>query len=146
LEALLPEFPRSPSRTRVLLTEALDGLRGNRRTFAFDAAFSGDFAPARLPGRFPVGFHDAAGDRPARLIGRLQDEQPAGPVDNQRPGRNRDRRNSRNLPIASAGHNITLRPVDRSGPRTARQDNHHSRPGQVPAGRSGIGTASGMTG
>jgi hypothetical protein len=37
-----------------------------------DPALLTDLAPARLPGRLPVCLHDAAGNCPARLIGRLQ--------------------------------------------------------------------------
>src|SRR5580658_1606024 len=56
------------------------------------AALLADLAPARLPGRLAVGLHDATRDRPARLVGRLEDQQPARPVEDERPRRYRDRR------------------------------------------------------
>src|SRR5262245_53565857 len=37
-----------------------------------ESAFLANLALACLPGRLSVGFHDAARDRPARLIGRLE--------------------------------------------------------------------------
>ena len=57
-----------------------------------EAAFFGHLTPARVPGRLPVGLHDAAGNRPAGLVGGLQDQQPACPVEDERTRGNRDGR------------------------------------------------------
>ena len=57
-----------------------------------DAAFLAHLPPARIPRRLPVRLHDTAGYRPARFVRRLEDQQPPRPVEDQRPGRRRDRR------------------------------------------------------
>src|SRR6266700_4257410 len=49
-------------------------------------ALLADLAPAGVPRRLPVGFHDAAGDGPARLIGRLEYQQPPRLVEDYRSG------------------------------------------------------------
>src|ERR1039458_5769685 len=56
------------------------------------AALFADLTPARLPRRFPIGLHDAAGNGPARLVGRLDDEEPALAVTDHCAGRRGDRR------------------------------------------------------
>ena len=67
----------------------------------------------RLPGRLPVCLHDAAGNGPAGLVRRLQDEQSARPVENEGAGRC----GSGSAPRRSRGHH---RPSDycRRSPRT----------------------------
>src|SRR5215469_4276542 len=55
-----------------------------------EAALLGHLALARFPRRLPVRLHDAAWDRPAGLVGGLQDQQPASPVEDQRARGHRD--------------------------------------------------------
>jgi hypothetical protein len=57
-----------------------------------EAAFFGHLTPARIPGRLPTALHDAAGNRPARLVGGLQDQQPARPVEDESARGHRDGR------------------------------------------------------
>src|SRR6516162_11293206 len=65
---------------------------GQPAAMHFDATLFAHLAAACLPGRLPVRFHDATRDRPAGLVSRLEDQQPARPVEDERPGRYRDGR------------------------------------------------------
>jgi hypothetical protein len=57
-----------------------------------EATFFGHLTPAGVPGRLPVGFHHAAGNRPAGLVGGLEDQQPTCLVEDERTRGNRDAR------------------------------------------------------
>lgn len=61
-------------------------------TAQFDAALLANLAPTGLPRRLAVCLHHAARYGPPRLIRWLQDQQPVRPVEYQRSGRDRDRR------------------------------------------------------
>src|SRR6202050_1487064 len=62
-----------------------------------DPALLTDLAAARLPGRLPVRFHDAAWNRPAGLVSRLQNEQAARSVEDEGAGGYRNPRQRRVL-------------------------------------------------
>ena len=57
-----------------------------------DPDFLTSLAPAGLPRCLSIGFHLPAGDRPTRFVGRPQDQQPSGRVEDERAGRCRDPR------------------------------------------------------
>ena len=56
-----------------------------------EAEFLGHLTPASVPGRLPVGLQDAAGNRPAGLVGGLED-QSACPIEDERARGHRDGR------------------------------------------------------
>jgi len=66
------------------------------------AAFLPHLPPAGIPWCLAVGLHDAAGDRPPGLVSRLQYQQPARPVEDQRSGGCGDGREEPQLGFVSA--------------------------------------------
>ena len=79
-------------------------------------AFLAHLPLAGLPWRLPVGLHDAAGNRPSRLVRRLEDQQPPGAVVDQCSGRRGDGREDFEFTVRefrSAGHGT--KPTDPAG-------------------------------
>src|SRR5260370_11433747 len=70
---------------------------GQPRAPHVDAALLPYLAPARVPRRLTVGFHHPAGYGPPGLVGRLQDEEPASVVEDQRSGGRGDGREGRRI-------------------------------------------------
>src|SRR5689334_2908466 len=66
--------------------------RGQPTVAHLEPGFLAHLALARLPRGFPVRLHDAAGDGPAALVGRLEDQQPVRRIEDERA---RGHRNSR---------------------------------------------------
>src|SRR6516164_10913906 len=83
---------QEPDATRTAGFRPAEIHAGQPAAVHLDAALFAHLAAACLPGRLPVRFHDATRDRPAGLVCRLEDQQPACPVEDERPGRYRDGR------------------------------------------------------
>ena len=74
------------------------------------AALLPHLPPAGLPRRLAVRFHDATGDRPAGFVRRLEDQQAALAVEDQRSGGCGDGRKDLQAKVAG-GHEASLRAV-----------------------------------
>src|SRR5271166_648268 len=87
-ERLVAHFPaveEEPDPPWAARARAAEVHRREPRAGHVDAGLLAHLALARLPRRLPVRLHDTAGDRPAALVGRLEDQQPARPVEDERP-------------------------------------------------------------
>jgi hypothetical protein len=82
--AAVEQVPDAAGFARSRAAEVHARQPGRVTSVDLEAAFFGHLTPARFPGRLPVGFHDTAGNRPAGFVGRLQDQQPACPVEDER--------------------------------------------------------------
>src|SRR5208283_5956957 len=73
LLAHLPAVEEEPDSPRAARARPAEVHRREPAAGHVDAGLLAHLAPARLPRRFPVRLHDTAGDRPAALVGRLED-------------------------------------------------------------------------
>src|SRR5271166_7005215 len=151
-ERLVAHFPaveEEPDPPWAARARAAEVHRREPRAGHVDAGLLAHLALARLPRRLPVRLHDTAGDRPAALVGRLEDQQPARPVEDERP---RGYRNTRErhrflhsrirprLAVTDHGPPVPLpgqesQSLSRTGPVPAQTPVHG-----IPGGRSFLGS------
>src|SRR5580693_1387730 len=84
-----PAVEQEPDAAGVSRTAGAEVGAGQPAAVHLDAALLAHLPTARVPWRLPVRFHDAARYRPARLVGRLEDQQPPCLVEDQCPGGHR---------------------------------------------------------
>src|SRR6185312_15547514 len=92
LVAHLPAVEQEPDAPRSALPGAAEVHGGQPPAAQLEAGLLPHLALARLPRRLAVRLHHATGDRPAALVGRLEDQQTPAAVIDERPRRHGDSR------------------------------------------------------